>query len=244
MSPTHVKKRSGRRYRYYVSQALIRRAPGEAGRIQRVPAQEIEDLITRRVMSLLPDTELETWERLEPSVQAERIRSIVNRVELDALEARLTLSKVALGIHVASDCNGQFLSDHTTELGDFLIVRIPVKFQNHRGERVILSPDTNGSSPAPHLDRPLIKAVARAHSWREALETGKAGSVNELVRNSYYSKRYIRRLLPLAFLSPDITEAILQGTQPPHLRLADLLDRHLPLSWEKQREMLSVHKNQ
>ena len=100
------------------------------------------------------------------------------------------------------------------------------------------------SSPTPHLDKPLIKAVARAYSWREALETGKAGSVNELVRNSRYSRRYIRRLLPLAFLSPDITEAILGGTQPAHLKLADLLDRHLPLSWEKQLKMVGVHKRQ
>ena len=37
---------------------------------------------------------------------------------------------------------------------------------------------------------------------------------------------------------------ILQGTQPLHLKLADLLDRHLPLSWEKQREMVGVHKRQ
>jgi DNA invertase Pin-like site-specific DNA recombinase len=244
MSPTHSKKQSGRRYRYYVSQALIRREHNEAGSIQRVPAQEIEVLITRRVMSLLPETELESWERLEPSGQAEWIRSIVNRVEIDALEARLTLSKVALGIHVESGFSEQFFDDHTTEKGDSLIVRIPVRFQTHRGERTILAPSANGSSPTPHLDKHLIKAVARAHSWREALVTGKAESVNELVRNSRFSKRYIRRLLPLAFLSPDITEAILQGTQPPHLKLVDLLDRHLPLSWEKQREMAGVHKRQ
>ena len=118
------------------------------------------------------------------------------------------------------------------------------KFQSRRGERTILAPSANGSFPDPHLDRPLIKAVARAYPWREALETGKVESVNELARNSRYSKRYIRRLLPLAFLSPDIIEAILQGTQPPHLTLGDLLDRHLPLSWEKQREMVGVHKRQ
>jgi len=172
MSPTHAKKRSGRRYRYYVSQALIRRAPEEAGRIRRVPAQEIEDLITRRVMALLPDAELESWERLTPIAQEERIRNIVNRVELDAQEIQLTLSKTVLGIHVASGCSEQFFDDHTTEEGDTLMVQIPVRFQTLRGERTILAPSANGSSPDSHLDR------------------------------------------------------------------------HLPLSWEKQQEMVGVHKRQ
>jgi hypothetical protein len=61
---------------------------------------------------------------------------------------------------------------------------------------------------------------------------------------SGYSKRYTRRLLPLAFLAPDIIQAILEGTQPPRLKLADLLDTNLPLSWAQQRKILGVFKKQ
>ena len=61
---------------------------------------------------------------------------------------------------------------------------------------------------------------------------------------SGYSKRYVRRLLPLAFLAPDIIHAILEGSQPPHLKLADLLDTDLPLCWPLQRKKLGVFKKQ
>ena len=47
------------------------------------------------------------------------------------------------------------------------------------------------------------------------------------------------RLLDLAFLSPDIVEAILEDTQPPGLNVK-LLTRHrsLPLCWKDQRHVL------
>ena len=45
MSPTHTNK-GGARYRYYVSQAVLKRKPLAAGAIGRVQAAEIEALIS------------------------------------------------------------------------------------------------------------------------------------------------------------------------------------------------------
>ena len=39
----------------------------------------------------------------------------------------------------------------------------------------------------------------------------------------------------LAFLAPDLQDAILAGTQAPGLNLQRLMDRDLPPSWEDQR---------
>ena len=58
-----------------------------------------------------------------------------------------------------------------------------------------------------------------------------------------YAKRHgvdsgdMSRILPLAFLAPDIKEAILCGTQPVNLTL-DQLCRSLPLAWFDQRRVL------
>jgi hypothetical protein len=50
---------------------------------------------------------------------------------------------------------------------------------------------------------------------------------------------YISRLLPLAFLAPDIVEAIARGTQPPDLTAKKLIrDIDLPLAWRAQRQIL------
>ncbi len=63
-------------------------------------------------------------------------------------------------------------------------------------------------------------------------------SAAEIARKVGCTKRYVYKLLPLAFLSPDIVEAILQGTQPRHLTLADLVSMEIPHAWPEQRRQL------
>ena len=50
------------------------------------------------------------------------------------------------------------------------------------------------------------------------------------------NERYISRILPLAFLAPDITEAILDGRQATALSLDDCVN--LPMIWTEQRRAL------
>jgi hypothetical protein len=48
----------------------------------------------------------------------------------------------------------------------------------------------------------------------------------------------VSRCLPLAYLAPDIVEAILQGRQPVELTVLRLKRIGLPLSWVEQRRLL------
>jgi len=49
----------------------------------------------------------------------------------------------------------------------------------------------------------------------------------------------VSRFLPLAFLAPDIVEAILAGRKPVELTSEKLKRlRNLPKSWEEQRQLL------
>lgn len=52
------------------------------------------------------------------------------------------------------------------------------------------------------------------------------------------SSPYIRKLLRLAFLAPDIQRDILEGCQPGTLNLQQLIKMHIPLCWNEQREVL------
>jgi site-specific DNA recombinase len=83
----------------------------------------------------------------------------------------------------------------------------------------------------------LLKALARAHSWVARLLSGQASSFQAIAQAERLSERYVARIIPLAFLAPDITEAILEGSQPQDLTLAKLC-QHLPFAWPEQRRTL------
>jgi hypothetical protein len=77
-------------------------------------------------------------------------------------------------------------------------------------------------------DPALLKAIARGRGWFDELVTGRALSLHELAKRDGISRRYIRRLAGLAFLSPELVEAILQGRQPFALTATRLTELDLP----------------
>ena len=90
-----------------------------------------------------------------------------------------------------------------------------------------------------NLDQTLIKAVVRARKWFDDLAAGRIRSFAEIASNENSGERYVSSLMPLAFLAPDIIDAILTGTQPAHLSAELLIKRtQLPLDWTEQRALL------
>lgn len=119
-------------------------------------------------------------------------------------------------------------------------VSIAVRFLQHGGRKQIMSPPgATPWSPAPRVDSALIKAVARAHRWRQMIEGGRYGSSAELAKAEKVNDSYLSRILRLTLIAPDITEAILTGRQPSTLQLDDLLEP-LPASWDQQRAKLCI----
>jgi site-specific DNA recombinase len=98
--------------------------------------------------------------------------------------------------------------------------------------------DGQGGMLGSRPDRSLIKALVRAHDWRDRLESGTANSTADLAEQEGCHVRYVRNILKLAFLAPNITEAILAGRQPRHLALADLIRADIPDAWSTQRTLL------
>ena len=88
-------------------------------------------------------------------------------------------------------------------------------------------------------DPALIKAIVRGRAWFEEVATGRARSLQELARRDGISRRYIRRLVGLAFLSPELIEAILQGRQSVALTATQLTELDLPLDWTEQHKLLA-----
>jgi site-specific DNA recombinase len=64
----------------------------------------------------------------------------------------------------------------------------------------------------------LIQSIVRAHAWKRALLDGAHDSVEMLAEANQLHPKVVRQALRLAFLSPQVISAILEGRQPKGLR--------------------------
>jgi hypothetical protein len=126
--------------------------------------------------------------------------------------------------------------------GDCLVVRVPLRIRRRRGRREILAPaGLEEATPAQQsANRGLAVMVARAHRWRELLETGQYTTIRALAADLGVDNSYVARILRLTLLAPDLVEAILEGTEPDGLSLEKLY--RAPIDWGEQHLLLhSVH---
>ena len=86
----------------------------------------------------------------------------------------------------------------------------------------------------------LLIAIAKARQWMDDLAHGRGGSFALIARREAKVERHIRLLAPLAFVSPRIVSALLDGTAPADLTLTELA-RALPWSWAEQERRIGLH---
>jgi site-specific DNA recombinase len=84
----------------------------------------------------------------------------------------------------------------------------------------------------------LVKAIANARGWLECILRGEACNQRDLAKQTGYDERYVSRLLPLAFLAPDLMDSVLHGTQPVGWSLGALLS-NVGADWNEQRKLLN-----
>jgi hypothetical protein len=132
----------------------------------------------------------------------------------------------------------QSIKTSVSKDGRTATVSIPVTFLQRSGRKQILTPRGAAPwSPAPRVDAALVKAIVRAHRWRQMLESGEYSSSAELAKAEKVNDSYVSRILRLTLLAPEIVEAIVAGQQPSTLQVDDLL-KPLPLDWQRQRSIL------
>lgn len=261
LTPIHTIRR-GKRYRYYVSQAVLQKQTAQQGRVGRIPALEIEQHVTRRLETFLSaerelldqlalsadDTAARTawlagakaWKNLgsrEPAQVRACLLATVRRVTVEETTVQLTLSRSGLRTVLlrGDDIPSTMLTRICSreDQDDLMQVSVSVRFTRCGGGIRLIVPGGSGEEQRARPNVALIKAVARAYTWYERLLSGEATSLQAIAREHSVMPRYVRRILRCAFLAPDLVEAILQGHQPPGLTLAGLCHT-LPLDWAEQ----------
>jgi len=168
-----------------------------------------------------------------PGERATLARDIIEQVTIGQSEIGIALRKRLLVVATGAA--------RETSPDDMMLLSAPAAFRRRGVETKLVLPAAVQMDKPGRIDAALLKAVARARLWFEQLAAGEASSLQAIADRQGVSQRYVSRLLPLAFLAPDIVERILQGHQPAHLSAARLTNElDLPLGWAEQRELLGA----
>jgi site-specific DNA recombinase len=85
----------------------------------------------------------------------------------------------------------------------------------------------------------LLTAIAKARGWVDDIRLGRMASFAEIAKREGQGDRHIRLLAPLAFVSPRIIAAIVDGSAPADLTVTGLA-RALPYSWAEQERSIGL----
>src|SRR6478736_2021189 len=226
MSPTHANK-GGARYRYYVSQAVLQGKPPPPGLVSRVPAAEIEALVVAALRNhlnargggeRLPDNDRDLLER-----HLERVTLTPNHLEF---RLRELVEPTQAHDPVNDGSSGPPIASVTT-------ITVPWSSPVPAAVKGIIHVPAHNTPIKAGRREALLIAIVKARQWIDDLAHGRAASFAVIARREGKVERHIRLLAPLAFVSPRIVSALLDGTAPADLTLTKLA-RALPYCWAEQ----------
>jgi DNA invertase Pin-like site-specific DNA recombinase len=258
MTPSYAVK-LGRRYRYYVSRPLITQDQAERSIGLRIPAAEIEHLVTSRMRQWLLDpggiyqsTRLadplaqrrliarageigKSWTELPGTRQRAFLTTLIDHIDVgaDQIDIHLRPGRLAALLDVAATP----LSSATDEIQ---ILSVSVRLRR-AGQAIKMLIEGTDPFATAKPDARLVKLLIRARQFNATLLDSDGVPFAALAKRERVSPSYFTRLVRLSYLAPDITEAILDGRQPRDLT-ADKLLAHsrLSLGWHEQRAALGI----
>jgi site-specific DNA recombinase len=234
MTPTHANK-GGARYRYYVSQAVLQKQPHASGLVSRVPAAEIEALVLAALRNRLnasdagqqlPDSDRDLIDR-----HLERVTLTLGHIEL-RVRQMVEATQETDAQDIANNSSGRPVANVTT-------IAIPWTSPLPAAVKGIIHVPAHNTPIKPGRREALLIAIAKARKWIDDLAQGRAASFAAIARREGKVERHIRLLAPLAFLSPRIVSAVLDGTAPADLT-STTLARALPYSWAEQERRVAT----
>jgi hypothetical protein len=123
-----------------------------------------------------------------------------------------------------------------TEAG--FTTEIPMTFRRRGGKAVIVMPDGSRAIERREalIDNAMVKLLARGHRWHRKLFDGTHASIEDMAKSENISPSFVSRILRLAYLSPTVIEAILDGKYPAQLTMKDLMEPS-PMEWSMQEKI-------
>lgn len=250
MSPSWSYGRKGKKYRYYISQAVIRKEKEKTGTITKISLPEIEGFVMGWAKGFLQDRtkvypylqslpierQKEMYEKLPLlSISPKCVQVLIKRVDVFKEEIKISIYPEKIGNIIATLCDGKELT-----IDNALLARVVESYTApyqiatiDNGAKIII-----GTVQRPAVqDKSLIHVLQKAYRWHKDILTGK--TIKEIALREHLSERYILRILQLSFLSPRITKHILAGTLSKSVTLKRLLMLKSG-NWAEQEQLLNL----
>jgi site-specific DNA recombinase len=230
MTPTHTNKK-GVRYSYYVSQAVLRKQP--AGAFGRVAAPELEAVVVDAVRRHLQAN------GTAPNPILETDRELIERHLL-----RATLGMKVITLHLRqeiadSDCGPQDVPAAGSPATVRTKVSIPWTVPAAAPVKGIVHVPAHNTPMKPGGRETLLIAIAKARKWVKDVERGQTFA--DIAAREGKAERHIRSLVRLAFVSPRIITAIIDGTAAAGITATTLITG-LSYSWAEQEQRIGAHE--
>jgi DNA invertase Pin-like site-specific DNA recombinase len=244
MSPSHAAK-GGRRWRYYVSQAILQGRKHQAGTAARVPALEIERRVTEAAGAALSASDRRSpngsqtgrpgasGRGASSDLPAARLSAVDLDANLRAALERVVVSRTTIEIELGETVAGE---DQNRIL---IIPWTPPS--PHRRREIIQGEGDQASATRPMRSKArafFIDALRDAHRWLDELTTSANQTIEALAAREGKTERWIRRTLSLAFLCPTLVRAAIDGRLPRGFGAKRLMD--LPMAWSHQWSALGL----
>jgi site-specific DNA recombinase len=253
LTPSHAQK-GARRYRYYIDQ--VSAEADDAPNTLRLPAKELETAVIEAVSGFLKDrsrvmslmglvdahqakgrlqTAAAAGASLETAMASQQIEVLTRLVK------RIVVRKDSIEIEVRMAAI--WSAEWAAAYDDEEVHRIDVPVQLKRcGMAVRLIVRPSGESVTRGVDAKLVALISKAHDWFERMSSGRCDSAQAIAQQEQFaSAGYVMRVIHLAFLAPDIVQAIVRGEQPVVLTADRLIKMGpLPVAWADQRVLLGM----
>jgi len=245
LTPTHTTK-SGKRLAYYVSRRLIGGAASDHPDGWRLPAPALEATIAAAlhshlttptaVATLVPEVQAGELGRLQTTLE-EAVQPLLNARKrgevLEGLFNRVDLAPGRMVLRLNAARIADLLDLAPIELDpDALTVTRALELRRRGNETCIIL----GALPAT-ADPTLLDNIHKARAWYGRVKAGE--TFTEIATSEGHSRSRVQHMIGLAFLAPDILEAIVAGTHPLGLT-SEWIKRHdLPADWVRQRALIA-----
>ena len=169
------------------------------------------------------------WARLTQADRADLLRAMLHRVIVSesSLELKLNLESTIQMLLGKPAREG-------TGKGDLQTFSLKTPFRHVAQGKSLKLVIGNERSASTASREAIAKAIARARGWYDLIVEGKAAGLFDLASQHGLTHRYVKNIFPLAFLSPESVEFLLNNPdgQP---RTLDSLIGKVPMRWGQQR---------